>query len=112
MSAKTKEYFSASLTVLILLLLIFAFDLPKGIFISLAITIPFVIFLHIVFPHKNKCGRKEEYITDILLFVVFASLVFIFNLPTKLYLFFGILFASNSFLYELFNLIKNKENKT
>lgn len=110
MSAKTKEYFTAGLMVLILTLLISAFDLPKGILISLAIIIPFVIFLHIVFPHKNKSGRKEEYITSVLFFLIFATLTFIFDLPKKLYLFFGIIAISSIILYELFNLINDEED--
>jgi len=108
-SAKTQEYLQAGILVVILILLIIAFDLPKDILINLAITIPFVIFLYIVFPHKNKGGRKRNYIFAIVFFLVFAILTYIFDLPKKLYFFFGITAASVLILEELFNLI-NKKN--
>lgn len=111
MSAKIKEYLQASITVLILILLIFIFNLPKTNLFNLAIIITVVIFLHKVFPHKNKGGRKREYITAALFFLVFATLTFIFDLPKKLYLFIGILAVSSIILYELFNLINDKEKK-
>ncbi|GAA0603351.1 hypothetical protein GCM10009001_20390 [Virgibacillus siamensis] len=112
MSAKTKEYLKAGIIVLILILLIFTFNLPKDILFNLAIIIPIVIFLNEVFPHKNKTkgGRKREYITAILFFLIFATLTFIFDLPKKLYFFFGITAVSFIILYELFNLKNDKEN--
>lgn len=113
-STKTKEYLKVGIIVLVLILLIFTFNLPKTNFlITLGVVTPFVIFLREVFPNKDKDPtRKRGYITSILFFSVFASLSFIFDLPKKLYLFFGILAVSSIILYELFNLINDKENKT
>ena len=110
MSAKTKEYLQASIIVLILILLIFTFHLPKDTLYTLAIVIPIVVFFNEVFPHKNKAGRKREHITTILFFLIFAAFIFIFDLSKKLYLFFGILAVSFIILYELFNLIRDKED--
>ena len=66
--------------------------------------------LNKVFPHKNKGGRKREYITAVLFFLVFATLTFIFDLPKKLYLFIGILAVSSIILYELFNMMNEFHN--
>lgn len=99
-----------AIILLILILLIFTFNLPKDTLITLAIIFPFVIFLNEVFPQKKKGGRKREYITAILFFLIFSTLAFIFGSPKKLYLFFGIIAVSSIILYELFNLISDKEN--
>lgn len=109
MRAKTKEYIKASILTLILISLIFIFNLPKDTLFTMAIIIPVAIFFNEVFPQNNKGGRKREYIIAIMFFVVFAALVFIFDLPKKLYLFFGIIAVSFIILDELFNLIRDKE---
>ncbi|UJL47103.1 hypothetical protein KFZ58_03995 [Virgibacillus sp. NKC19-16] len=79
---KTREYLQAGIMVLILILSVFILDLPKtGFFISLGVVIPFSIFLNEVFPYKDKdrkrSQRKREYITSIVLFIVFSVIIFI-----------------------------------
>ncbi|MFD1361565.1 hypothetical protein [Lentibacillus salinarum] len=108
---KTREYLHGGIMVLIIILLIVIFDLPKTPLITLAIVIPVVIFLHEVFPHKSKGGRKREYLTAILFFAVFAVFILIFDLPKKLYIVMGVLAVSDVLLYEVFD-IKDNENNT
>lgn len=103
---RTKEYALGGIMVLIIILLIFLFDLPKTALITLAVVIPVAIFLHEVFPHKNKGGRKREYITAIVFFVFFAAFILMFDLPKKLYIVMGIFAVSHILLYELFDLKK------
>ena len=109
MSVKTKEYLKASIIILIFISLIFILNLPKDTLFTMAIIIPITIIVNEIFPQNNKGGRKREYITAIVFFIVFATLVFIFDLPGKLYLFLGIMAVSFIILYELFNLISDKE---
>ena len=111
MSAKAKEYLKACIIFLIIILLIFTFNLPRETLFTLAVVVPIAIFFNEVFPQKNKGGRKREYITAILFFLIFTVITFAFDLPKKLYLVFGILAVSFILLYELFNLINDKESK-
>lgn len=110
MTAKTNEYLQAGIIVVILVVLIFIFNLPKNIFYNLTIVaLIFIIFNELFPPNRKKYGRKREYITPILFYLVFAAVIFICDLPKKLYLFIGILAISSIVLSELFNLIKEKE---
>lgn len=109
MTTKTKEYLEASIIVVIIILLIFIFNLPKTFFYNLAIVVLVLIIFNELFPHKKKYSRKREYITSGLLYLVLAVVIFIFDLPKKLYFFIGILAISSIVLSELFNLIKDKE---
>src|SRR5690625_3794995 len=105
MSATAKEYVKASILVLIFILLVFVFDLPKVSLVTIVIVIPIVLFFNAIFPRNKKHdGRKSEYAAAALFFVMFALITFVFDLPQKLYLFFGILTCSFVVLYELFNL--------
>lgn len=108
---KTREYLHGGIIVLLIILLIFIFDLPKTTLITLAIVTPIAILISEVFPNKNKGGRKKEYITGILFFAVFAMLILTFDLPKKLYVFMGILAVSNVLLYELLNIKNDNESK-
>ena len=109
MSVKTKEYLKMSIIILIIISLIFIFNLPKDTLFTMAIIIPIAVIFNEIFPQNNKGGRKREYITSIVFFIIFATFVLIFDLPRKLYLFFGIIAVSFIILYELFNLIGDKE---
>lgn len=109
MTAKTKEYLKASIIILIIIMLIFVFNLPKSILFNLVIVSIVFIFYNELFPQNNKGRRKREYITSIVFFIVFATFVFIFDLPRKLYLILGIIIVSFIILYELFNLIDDEE---
>src|SRR5699024_11686453 len=103
------EYFKAIIFILIIISLTFIFNLPKYILFTIAIIISFVIIFNEILPQDNKGGRKREYITSMVFFIVFATFVYIFELPRKLYLFLGIIAVSFIILYELFNLIGDKE---
>lgn len=109
MAAKTKEYLKASIIILIIISLTFILNLPKDTLFTMAIIISVVIIFNEILPQDNKGGRKREYITSIVFFIVFATFVYIFELPRKLYLFLGIIAVSFIILYELFNLIGDKE---
>ncbi|MEK4404383.1 hypothetical protein MKZ26_08015 [Sporosarcina sp. FSL K6-6792] len=111
MSTKTKEYLKASIIVLILISLIFVLNLPKNILSTLVIIIPIAIFSNEVFPRQNKEGRTKEYIIAILFFLIFATPIYILDLPKKLYLFIGVMSVSFIILYEIFNLIPNKRDE-
>lgn len=110
MSIKTKDYLKGFIILLIMVLLIFILDLPKTTLIVIGFTIPFVVIMHELFssPKEKDLTRKREYITSILFFIIFAVLIFIFDLPKKLYIFIGIMPISSIILYELFNI--NKKN--
>jgi hypothetical protein len=112
MSAKAKEYLKVCIIVLIIIQLIFTFNLPRETLFTLAVVVPVTILFNELFPRKSKGGRKREYITAILFLLIFTVLTFTFDLPKKLYIFFGILAVSYIILYELFNLINDKESKT
>lgn len=109
MSIKTKDYLKGFIIILIMVLLIFILDLPKTTLIVIGFTIPFVVIMNELFSPKEKdLTRKREYITSILFFIIFAVLIFIFDLPKKLYIFIGVMPISSIILYELLNI--NKKN--
>lgn len=109
MSIKTKDYLKGFIILLIMVLLIFILDLPKTTLIVIGVTIPFVVIMHELFSSKEKdITRKREYITSILFFIIFAVLIFVFDLPKKLYIFIGVMPISSIILYELFNINKKK----
>src|SRR5699024_9468936 len=109
MLAKIKEYLKASIIILIIISLTFILNLPKDTLFTMAIIISVVIIFNEILPHDNNGGRNGDYITSIVFFIVFATFVYIFELPRKLYLFLGIIAVSFIILYELFNLIGDKE---
>lgn len=109
LSAKTEEYIKMSIIILIIIMLIFVFNLPKSILFNLVIVTIVFIFYNELFPQKNKGGREKEYITAILFFLIFAGFTYFFDLPKKLYIVIGILAVSLIILYELFNFIGDKE---
>lgn len=109
MAAKTKEYLKASIIILIIISLTFILNLPKSILVNLVIVTIVFIFYNELFPQKNKGGREKEYITAILFFLIFAGFTYFFDLPKKLYIVIGILAVSLIVIYELFNLIQDKE---
>ncbi len=109
MTAKTKEYLQAGIIVVIIILLLFIFNLPKSIIFNVVIVaIVFIVYTEL-FPDKKKISRKREYITTLLIYSVFFIIIFIFDLPKKIYFFIAILAISSIVLSELFNLIKEKE---
>jgi len=104
MSIKTQEYLKAAITILIIILLVFILDLPKDIFVTLGVITPFAFLMYALFPPKEKdLTRKRVYITSVSFFIIFATLIFIFNLPNKLFIFIGVLAISYILLDELFN---------
>src|SRR5699024_1502693 len=105
MLAKIKEYLKANIIILIIISLTFILNLPKDTLFTMAIIIPVVIIFNEILPQNNKGGRKREYITSIVFFIVFATFVYIFDLLSKLYLFFVIIAVSFIILYELISLI-------
>uniref|UniRef100_UPI0002627404 hypothetical protein n=1 Tax=Lentibacillus jeotgali TaxID=558169 RepID=UPI0002627404 len=60
---------------------------------------------------KTEINRGREYLASIILFIVFSAIIFIFDLPNKVFAFIGILAVSDVVLYEVLN-IKNNEIKT
>ncbi|MFD2762411.1 hypothetical protein [Lentibacillus juripiscarius] len=111
---KQKEYLQAIIMFIILVIIIFAFDLPKTNFIIIGIIAIFIVFLFEVFGIKrndeNMSGRKRNYIGAITFFVFFAIIIFIFDAPKKAYAIIGIIVVSNILLYEIFN-FGNKSKK-
>lgn len=98
MKAKTKEYIHAGIMMIIIIAVLFIFDLPKTSIITLIILIPLIIVMQALFPRKKKVGKKREVITNIVLFTVFCLVIYSFDLPLMLYAVMAILFVSNILL--------------
>ena len=77
MAAKTKQYLKASIIILIIIMLIFVFNLPKSILFNLVIVTIVFIFYNELFPQKNKGGRGKS--TSQLFYFFLFSLVLLIS---------------------------------
>ncbi|GKV65191.1 MULTISPECIES: hypothetical protein [unclassified Sporosarcina] len=98
MTAKTKEYLHAGIMVIVIVAVLFIFDLPKTPLLTLIILLPLMMIMQVLFPRKKKVGKKREFIVNIVLFAVFCLVIYVFDLPLMLYAVMAILFLSNILL--------------
>ncbi len=98
MTAKIKEYVHAGIMGIIIIAVLFIFDLPKTSIITLIIVILLIMAMQVLFPRKKKVGKKREVITNIVHFTVFCLVIYVFDLPLMLYAVMAILFISNILL--------------
>lgn len=112
MTLKMKEYVKGTLIVILLSILIIGLDLPKFSFATLALSIPFVVIFHEIWPGEKYVSRKKSYSTAILFFLLFGTIIYLFEFPGKLFLFIGIMSISFIVLDEVFRLIPNRERSS
>lgn len=92
----------AGVIVLVLVAVIYVFDLPKTLLITVAVIVPVTIMIHVIFPPKRKVGKKREIIFAICMFVLFCAVIFWFDLPKKLYAAMAIITSSQFVIDVLF----------
>lgn len=112
MTHRMKEYMKGILIVILLSILIIGLDLPKFSFATLILSIPIVIVSHEIWPARQNVSRKKSYILAGLFLFLFGSMIFIFELPEKLYVFTGIMSISFVLLDEVFRLIPDRERSS
>src|SRR5699024_12871800 len=76
MAAKTNQYLKASIIILIIIMLIFVFNLPKSNLFNLVIVTIVFIFYNELFHQKNK-GRRGKSTSQLFNFFLFSLVLLI-----------------------------------